>query len=65
MSVINQAIGVLIGRGHTPAQARRELDTQADRGGTDRHTAARFILDTLAVKDSADAEHTGREPNIG
>jgi hypothetical protein len=64
-SVINQAIGVLIGRGNTPEQAHRALDTQADGGGTDRHTAAQFILDTLAVKDSADAEHTGREPNIG
>jgi hypothetical protein len=64
-SVINQAIGVLIGRGYTPEQAHRELDTQVDREGTDRHTAAQFILDVLAVEDSADAEHTGHEPNIG
>lgn len=46
-SVINQTIGVLIGRGYTPAQAHQELDTQADGAGTDRHTAAQFILDNL------------------
>ena len=45
-SVINQAIGVLIGRGYTPERAHRELDTQADSAGTDRHTTAQFILDT-------------------
>lgn len=43
-SVINQAIGVLIGRGYTPQQAHRELDTQAARGATDRLTAAHVIL---------------------
>ena len=64
-SVINQAIGVLIGRGCTPEQAHRELDTQADSAGTDRHTTAQFILDTLTAEDSADAERTDREPNIG
>jgi hypothetical protein len=48
-SVINQAIGVLIGRGYTPWQAHRELDTQADGAGTDRHTAAQFILDKLTA----------------
>jgi hypothetical protein len=64
-SVINQAIGVLIGRGYTPARAHRELDTQADSAGTDRHTTAQFILDTLTAEDPADAEHTDQEPNIG
>ena len=64
-SVINQAIGVLIGRGYTPEQAHRELDTQADGGSTDRHTAAQFILDTLTAEDPADAEHTDQQPNIG
>ena len=64
-SVINQAIGVLIGHGYTPERAHRELDTQADSAGTDRHTTAQFILDTLAAEDPADAEHTDREPNIG
>ena len=64
-SVINQAIGVLIGRGYTPGQAHRELDTHADGAGTDRHTAAQFILDTLTAADPGDAERTDPEPNIG
>jgi hypothetical protein len=64
-SVINQAIGVLIGRGHTPQQAHRELDTQADGAGTDRHAAAQLILDTVTAEDPATAEHAAPEPNIG
>jgi hypothetical protein len=64
-SVINQAIGVLIGHGYTPGQAHRELDTQADSAGTDRHTTAQFILDTLTAENPADAERTDQEPNIG
>jgi hypothetical protein len=64
-SVINQAIGVLIGRGYSPGQAHRELDTQADSAGTDRHTTAQFILDTLTAEDPAGAERTDQEPNIG
>jgi hypothetical protein len=43
-SVINQAIGVLIGRGYTPEQAHRELDANAARDGTERVTAAQVIL---------------------
>lgn len=43
-SAINQALGVLIGRGYTPQQAHGELDTQAAHAGTDRHTAAHHIL---------------------
>jgi hypothetical protein len=46
-SVINQAIGVLIGRGYTIQRAHWELDTQAAHGGTDRETAARHILARL------------------
>ena len=64
-SVINQAIGVLIGRGYTPRQAHSKLDTQADRAGTDRYTAAQFILDTLTAEDPADAERVDQEPNMG
>jgi hypothetical protein len=64
-SVINQAIGVLIGRGYTPGQAHRELATQADGWGTDRHTAAQFILDTLTAENPADAERADQEPNMG
>jgi hypothetical protein len=64
-SVINQAIGVLIGRGYTPGQAHRELDSQAHSAGTDRHTTAQFILDTLTAEDPTDAERADQEPNIG
>jgi hypothetical protein len=46
-SVINQAIGVLIGRGHTAQQAHWELHTQAAQGGTDRLTVARLLLARL------------------
>jgi hypothetical protein len=45
-SVINQAIGVLIGFGYTPQQADRRLDTQAAHAGTDRYAAAQLILAT-------------------
>jgi hypothetical protein len=54
-SDINQAIGVLIGRGYTPQQAHRQLDTQPANSRTDRHTAARLILDTITTGD--DDEH--------
>jgi hypothetical protein len=64
-SVINQAIGVLIGRGHTPGQARRELDDQADSTGIDRPTIAQSILDTLTAEDPAGAGRADQEPNIG
>lgn len=48
-SVINQAIGLLIGRGHLPDEAHKELATQAIDAGTDRYTAAAHILSTLAT----------------
>jgi hypothetical protein len=64
-SVINQAIGVLIGRGYTPRQAHSKLDTQADGAGTDRYTTAQSILDTLTAVDPADAERADQEPNMG
>jgi hypothetical protein len=53
-SVINQAIGVLIGRGYTPVRAHRELDFQADRAGADRHTTAQCILDALIPEIPSD-----------
>jgi hypothetical protein len=64
-SVINQAIGVLIGRGYTPGQADRELNTRAGGTGIDRHTAAQFILDTPPGEDPADTGHAEQKPNIG
>jgi hypothetical protein len=64
-SVVNQAIGVLIGRGYTPRQAHSKLDTQADGARTDRYTAAQFILDALTAADPADAERAHQEPNMG
>ena len=64
-SVINQAIGVLIGRGYTPWQAHSKLDTQADGAGTDRYTTAQFILDTLTAEDPAGAERVDQKPNMG
>jgi hypothetical protein len=51
-SVIDQAIGVLIGRGYTVRQAHARLDTQADGTGTDRNTTAQSILDTLTGEDN-------------
>ena len=43
-TLINQAVGVLIGRGYTPEQAVGELDTRAARAGLDRAGAAQRIL---------------------
>jgi hypothetical protein len=57
VSDINQAIGVLIGRGYTPQQADGQLDSQADKSRTDRHSAARRILDTITTAD--DDGHLG------
>jgi hypothetical protein len=52
-SAINQAIGVLIGRGYTPQQADWQLDVQAAHNRSDRHAAARRIL----VEITGDDEH--------
>ncbi len=48
-SVINQAIGVLIGRGHPPNEAHKRLTAQTVELGTDRYNAAVQILSTLAT----------------
>ncbi len=46
-SAINQAIGVLLGRGHTPEQAERILAAEAPAGTTDRYGAAVAVLEGL------------------
>jgi hypothetical protein len=46
-SVINQALGVLIGRGCTPEQAALELAARAADAGTDRHQAALHLLGSI------------------
>jgi len=53
LSSIDQAIGVLVGRGHTPEETLVELETLAARFGGDRHAAALEILDALQPKGSA------------
>jgi hypothetical protein len=50
-SDINQAIGVLIGRGYSPRRAEWELDTRAANSSSGRHNAARLILDKLGPID--------------
>jgi hypothetical protein len=47
-SVINQALGVLIGRGYTPEQADLQLAARADDADTDRHQAATLLLGSIA-----------------
>jgi hypothetical protein len=47
VSVINQAIGMLIARGHLPEDAEREITARAARADVDRHTAAGHILASL------------------
>ena len=53
LSSIDQAIGVLVGRGHTPEETLVELETLAARFGGDRHAAALEILDALQPEGSA------------
>lgn len=50
-SVINQAIGVLIGRGYTTRQALWALDAQAAGGESNRLKAAHVILGRLTPGD--------------
>jgi hypothetical protein len=47
LSSINQAVGVLVGRGRTPEESVVELDALADEAGTDRCAAALALLAAL------------------
>lgn len=47
LSIINQAVGVLIGRGRTPEQATQDLASSAERGDGDLRTAAAAVLSSL------------------
>lgn len=53
-SVINQAIGVLVGSGHPPEEAHQRLTAQAVDAGVDRYGAAVRIL--TALSSDADTE---------
>ncbi len=48
-SAIDQAMGVLVGRGRTPGAARLELDALAERARTDTHAAALALLGAMAT----------------
>jgi hypothetical protein len=54
-SAIDQAIGVLVGRGYTHQQAGWQLDVQAAHHRTDRHSAAGLILSK--IETGGDDEH--------
>ena len=47
-SIINQAVGVRLGRGHTIQSARGVLQRRADQAGVSLHDVARQLLDTVA-----------------
>jgi len=49
LSVRNQAIGVLIDRGHAPDEARIELSRRANREGITMNQTAQDILDALTA----------------
>lgn len=51
-SLVNQAIGVLIGRGYTPEQAELEIRTSAAAAGHTRAQAASIILAGLRPDDT-------------
>ncbi len=63
-SVVNQAIGVLIGRGHPPEQAREELAALALAAGTGPHGAAVDLLRCLSTEavGPIDLDNRGSPP---
>jgi hypothetical protein len=50
LSVINQAIGALIGRGYTPEQAAQHLTTEGAEAGISRHGVGARILARLDAR---------------
>jgi hypothetical protein len=50
MSVINQAIGALIGRGYTPEQAEVHLTAEGAAAGISRHAVGLRILAGLDTR---------------
>ncbi len=50
MSIINQAIGALIGQGYTPEQAERHLTAEGAHAGISRHAVALRILAGLDAR---------------
>jgi hypothetical protein len=46
LSTINEALGVLIGHGHTPDRAQRELRQMADTAGISIHRAAEVVTES-------------------
>ncbi|TPG36704.1 ANTAR domain-containing protein [Mycolicibacterium hodleri] len=55
-SLVNQAVGVLIGRGYTPEEARGHIDAHAARARTDRLDAAERILAWPSTADGDQAD---------
>jgi hypothetical protein len=53
LSSIDQALGMLVGQGHTPEEALVELEALAIRAGGDRHAAAVLLLDALPPSEGA------------
>ena len=49
LSIIDQAVGVLVGRGLTPEEALAELDAAGSRTSLNRHANAVKVLDSLSL----------------
>lgn len=58
-SIINQAIGALIGRGRTPHEAWAHLESRTTRDRSDRWTASARLLDELLRQPPLDPGHDG------
>jgi hypothetical protein len=60
LSALNQAVGVLIGRGRSPEQARVDIDLLATDAGVSPAAAAATILDGLTYRPPATGLPSGR-----